>query len=94
VAVIDVRAASEWETGHLPGAIHIPLGQLADRAAELPPGVPIVVQCQSGSRSSIAASVLERLGFSNVSNLSGGITAWAAASLPIEGTYEAQAPRT
>jgi hydroxyacylglutathione hydrolase len=94
VAVIDVRAASEWETGHLPGAIHIPLGHLADRAAELPAGVPIVVQCQSGNRSSIGASVLERLGFSNVANLSGGITAWAAAALPIEGTYEAQTPRT
>jgi len=94
VSVIDVRAASEWDAGHLPGAIHIPLGQLADRVGELPAGPPIVVQCQSGNRSSIGASVLERLGFANVTNLSGGITAWAAAGLPIEGSHEAQTSRT
>ena len=94
VAVIDVRGATEWETGHLPGAIHIPLGHLVDRAGEVPAGRPIVVQCQSGNRSSIGASVLERLGFSNVTNLAGGITGWAAAGLPIEGgAREAQTSR-
>jgi hydroxyacylglutathione hydrolase len=94
VAIVDVRGATEWESGHLPGAIHIPLGHLADRAGELPAGRPIVVQCQSGGRSAIAASVLERLGYSNVTNLTGGLTAWAAAGLPIEGaSHEAQATR-
>ena len=94
VAVIDVRGAAEWQTGHLPGAIHIPLGQLVDRTGELPSGRPLVVQCQSGNRSSIGASLLERLGFSNVTNLAGGITGWAAAGLPIEGgAREAQISR-
>jgi len=94
VAVIDVRNATEWAEGHLPGAIHIPLGYLADRAAEIPAGRPIVVQCQSGSRSAIAASLLQQLGFANVTNLSGGITGWAAAGLPIEkGAHEAHASR-
>jgi hydroxyacylglutathione hydrolase len=84
VTVIDVRNATEFAAGHIPGALHIPLGHLADRAGEIPPGRPIVVQCQSGGRSSIAASVLEQRGVENVMNLSGGITAWAAAGLPID----------
>jgi hydroxyacylglutathione hydrolase len=94
LTVVDVRSANEWGSGHIPGAVHIPLGYLADRTRELPTDRPIVVQCQSGGRSSIAASVLARMGFANVTNLSGGITAWAAAGLPIEGgVHETQTPR-
>ncbi len=94
VTVVDVRGAAEWATGHLPGATHIPLGYLAERAADIPAGRPIVVQCQSGGRSAIAASLLGRLGVANVVNLTGGITAWAAAGLPIEsGAHETQAAR-
>jgi hydroxyacylglutathione hydrolase len=94
VTVIDVRSANEWAEGHIPGATHIPLGYLADRAGDIPAARPIVVQCQSGGRSSIAASVLEQLGFTNVTNLSGGITAWVASALPIEkGAAEPQASR-
>jgi hydroxyacylglutathione hydrolase len=89
VTVVDVRGANEWAGGHLPGAVHIPLGYLGDRAGEIPAGRPIVVQCQAGGRSAIAASVLERLGFDNVTNLSGGINAWAAAGLPVEGEQRA-----
>ena len=84
VTVVDVRSESEWALGHIRGAVHVPLGYLADRATELPRDRPIVVQCQSGARSSIAASVLERLGVTNVMNLSGGMSAWVAAALPIE----------
>lgn len=84
VSVIDVRSATEFAGGHIPGALHIPLGHLTDRAGEIPRGRPVVVHCQSGGRSAIAASVLEQLGVGEVTNLSGGITAWAAASLPIE----------
>jgi hydroxyacylglutathione hydrolase len=90
VTVVDVRSATEWAAGHLPGAIHIPLGYLTDRAGEIPPGNPIVLQCQSGGRSSIAASVLKRAGFDNVANLSGGITGWVAAGLPVEETNATQ----
>lgn len=91
VTIVDVRNATEWATGHLPGAIHLPLGYLADRANEIPAGRPVVVQCQSGARSSIAASLLQRAGFADVTNLTGGITAWAAAGLPIE--HETQTAR-
>jgi hydroxyacylglutathione hydrolase len=83
VSLVDVRSASEYQQAHLSGAVHIPLGYLADRVAELPADRPIVVQCQSGSRSSIAASLLERLGRREVANLTGGLAAWQAAGLPI-----------
>ncbi len=77
LTVIDVRGESEWHSGHLPGAMHIPLGQLADRIGELP-ATPIVVQCQTGSRSNIAASLLQKMGRDDVHNLTGGYTAWRA----------------
>lgn len=95
VSVIDVRSATEWASGHVPGAIHIPLGNLTDRTGQIPTDRPVVVHCQSGGRSSIAASVLEQRGFNHVINLTGGITGWAAAGLPIEkGAHEAEASRT
>jgi hydroxyacylglutathione hydrolase len=78
VTVIDVRGASEWVAGHLPQAQHIPLGALADAVVTLPTG-PIVVQCQSGARSAIAASLLARLGRADVTSLAGGYVAWRAA---------------
>jgi len=80
--VIDVRADSEWQAGHLPAAVHVPLGRLRDRLAELPKGQPLVMQCAAGGRSAIAASLLRRLGFTDVSNLVGGYHAWVDAGLP------------
>ncbi|HEX6964688.1 MAG TPA: MBL fold metallo-hydrolase [Gemmatimonadaceae bacterium] len=84
VAVVDVRNRAEWDAGHLPGAANIPLGQLPDRLAELPAGRPIVVQCQAGSRSAIAASVLRARGLSATQNLTGGFGAWERAGLAVE----------
>lgn len=76
ITVIDVRSANEWAAGHIPGAIHIPLGYLSDRVADIPAGRRIVVQCQSGARSAIATSVLQRAGLTNVFNLTGGFNSW------------------
>lgn len=87
--VVDVRGASEWEAGHLPGALHIPLGYLVDRVHEIPRTKTVVAQCQSGARSAIAASLLEQQGFKRVLNLNGGLAAWRAAGLPIEGEVDA-----
>jgi hydroxyacylglutathione hydrolase len=84
VTVLDVRSANEWNEGHLPGATHIPLGYLGDRLGEIPSDKPVVVQCQSGGRSSIAASILERAGYRDVANLTGGLSAWTASGLPLE----------
>ena len=79
VVVVDVRNASEWAAGHLPGALHVPLAALPGWLGALPRDRAIVVHCQSGARSMIACSVLEAAGFSNVESLRGGLGAWQAA---------------
>lgn len=84
VYLIDVRGSSEWAEGHIPGARHIMLGTLPQRLTEIPTDKPIIVQCRSGARSAIAASVLQANGISNVVNLSGGILRWEKEGLPLE----------
>ena len=80
--LLDVREPHEWRAGHAPGARHIPLGQLHQRMSQLPTGRPVVTICRSGSRSARAAAVLANEG-RQVSNLAGGVHAWARAGLPI-----------
>ncbi len=80
--LLDVREPHEWQAGHAPRARHIPLGQVPRRAAELPRGRAVVTVCRSGSRSARAAAMLARDG-REVSNLSGGMHAWARAGLPV-----------
>ncbi len=84
VVVLDVRGRSEWETGHLPEATLIPLAELPERIAELPEDRPIAVHCQGGSRSAIAASLLLARGRKAVANVTGGMSAWEQAGLPVE----------
>lgn len=83
-AIIDVREPSEWRAAHVPGAIHIPLGELEQRLSELPPTRPLVAACRSGSRSADATRLLRERGYDAV-NLAGGMRAWQRARLPIEG---------
>jgi sulfur-carrier protein adenylyltransferase/sulfurtransferase len=85
--LVDVREPNEWEIVHLPGAHLIPRGQLADRLNELTGARRLVVYCRTGSRSSQATRLLLDLGFSNVRNLTGGITAWANKVDPSLPTY-------
>lgn len=80
--LLDVRESHEWRAGHAPKARHIPLSQLARRAAELPSGRPVVTVCRSGARSARAAALLAHDG-REVSNLAGGMRAWARAGLPV-----------
>lgn len=80
-ALLDVREDDEWEAGHAPGALHIPLGQLTGRLGELPEG-EIVVVCRSGGRSARAVAWLNQNGFETV-NLDGGMQAWSAAGRPV-----------
>jgi hydroxyacylglutathione hydrolase len=84
VTVIDVRGRAEWESGHLPGVANIPVGYLAERIDEIPRDRPVVMQCQSGARSAIAASVLRAKGLANVSTLLGGFADWSRAGLPVD----------
>jgi hydroxyacylglutathione hydrolase len=77
--LIYVRGASEFEAAHVPGSTSIPVGLLPHSINQLDATEPIVVQCQSGARSAIAASVLLKLGLPDVADLVGGINAWQAA---------------
>lgn len=77
--VVDVRSATEHAGGAVPGAISIPLPELARRASELPTGIRIYVHCQSGWRSSVASSWLVSQGF-DVADLEGGYLAWQRVS--------------
>ncbi|MDX2163563.1 MAG: rhodanese-like domain-containing protein [bacterium] len=74
--VIDVRAAGEYAEGHIPGALNLPYGLLADHLAALPQDRPLIVHCQSGVRSQIAMSLLLKHGFTHAVNLAGGYAAW------------------
>ena len=80
--LLDVREPNEWQTGHAPQAMHLALGQLEEHLAELPVDRLIVAVCRSGRRSAMAADLLNRRGY-RVANLTGGMTAWAAAGLPV-----------
>jgi len=93
LTVIDVRGRAEWEAGHLPGVVHIPLGLLPDQLDQLPPPGPIVLQCQTGSRSAIAASLLAARGRTDVFNLEGGFAAWQQAGYRVETERLAAAAR-
>lgn len=81
--VVDVRAPGEREQKFIEGSVHIPLNHLSERAAELPKDTPLLVYCAGGYRSSIAASMLRRAGFADVSEIADGITGWEAARLPV-----------
>ena len=76
--VLDVRAEPEWREVRIARSLNIPLGQLLGRRDELPDERSLVVHCQSGYRSSIAASLLQREGLERVADLVGGISAWHA----------------
>ena len=76
---VDVRTPHEREEGTIAGSVFVPLSQLEQRLGEIPRDRPLIVHCAGGYRSSIAASVLKRDGFDDVSEIAGGITAWQAA---------------
>jgi sulfur-carrier protein adenylyltransferase/sulfurtransferase len=84
--LVDVREQDEWSEGHLPGAIHVPRGNLESRIERAAPdhAQPIVVYCQSGGRSAFAAKSLEELGYENVVSLAGGFTDWKRNGLPTQ----------
>jgi hydroxyacylglutathione hydrolase len=88
VTLLDVRAATEFQAGHIPGAEHRFLGKLLREIETLDRSRPIVAQCQSGARSSIASSLLQRAGF-DVTNMSGGYKSWVAAGFPVAATQAA-----
>jgi hydroxyacylglutathione hydrolase len=83
LTVLDVRSDAEFAGGHIAGAVHVMGGWLAERAAELRGREPLAIVCGSGYRSTVAASVLERAGFTDFINMTGGMAAWTRAGLPV-----------
>src|SRR5580698_8470453 len=86
VAILDVRESGEVETGAIENSTRIPLGQLAERTAELDPSKLLIVHCKGGYRSAIATSILRRAGLREIANLTGGFDAWKAAHEPVAQT--------
>jgi len=84
--VLDVREPDEFKSGHLRGAKLIPLGSLAGKLSEIEKfkDKTVLVYCRSGNRSATAANILCRAGFSDVSNLAGGIIAWQSEHYPVK----------
>jgi molybdopterin/thiamine biosynthesis adenylyltransferase/rhodanese-related sulfurtransferase len=88
--LLDVRERDEWEQGHIPGAIHIPRGNLESRIDNAVPdrAAPVIVYCAAGNRSAYAAKTLTELGFGDVLSMSGGFTQWK------QNGHEWKTPRT
>jgi len=83
--VVDVREQSEWDEGHIPGAVHVPRGFLENRIAGVAqPEEEIVLSCASGNRSLLAGQTLREMGFTNVSSLAGGFTRWKQSGRPVQ----------
>ena len=81
--IVDVRSAPERAQKRIEGSVHLPLNHLGERLSEIPAGRPVLLHCAGGYRSSIAASLLQRHGFTRVGELAGGIAAWETAGWPV-----------
>jgi rhodanese-related sulfurtransferase len=89
--LIDVRADHEWEAGHLPGATHIALPELAARAAEIDKDRPVILYCRGDNRSDMATTALAEAGY-DAAKLAEGATGWEEEGLDLEpeGGYVAE----
>jgi rhodanese-related sulfurtransferase len=89
--LVDVRADHEWETGHLPGAVHIPLAELPQHLEEIDKDRPVILYCRGGNRSSMATAALAEAGY-DAAKLSEGAVGWEEEGLPFEpeGGYVAE----
>jgi rhodanese-related sulfurtransferase len=87
--LIDVREESEWNAGYLPQALHLSKGILERDIERFLPLVntPIILYCNGGYRSCLAADNLQKMGYTNVSSLIGGFSAWIAAGFPLSSQF-------
>lgn len=88
--ILDVRTAPEWHTAHVPGAIHVPLDQLADRLCNLPLETTtyVAVICHMGGRSLKATLFLRERGIEHAKSVAGGIDLWSTSADPLVPRYE------
>lgn len=82
-ALLDVREDDEWAAGRAPGAVHVPMTELAGRLGEIPEGEPLYVICRSGGRSARVTEYLNAQGWDAV-NVAGGMLEWARSGRPVE----------
>jgi len=82
--IVDVREASELAEVRIDGTMHVPFSEIGARLGELPRDVPLMIVCQSGSRSAAVTNHLLANGWTDVGNIAGGILAWERAGLPVE----------
>jgi len=85
-AIVDVREASEWDQGHIPGASHVSKSYIEQQIEGIAPDrdAPVILYCAGGVRSLFAAQTLEQMGYTNVASMSGGFQAWKSAGLDFE----------
>ncbi|HEX5809368.1 MAG TPA: MBL fold metallo-hydrolase [Anaerolineales bacterium] len=83
VLLVDVRQQSEWDAGHIPGAVHFEAGRIAWDDLPFPHDKPLAIQCASGNRSMSVSSVLRRRGYHNVIQVDGGINKWKMHRFPV-----------
>ena len=85
VVVVDIREPSEWEKGHIPGAVHCPRGVLELNLPHALPDAdtPIVLYCGGGGRSALAADALQSMGYTDVASMAGGFRGWLATGGPV-----------
>ena len=76
LALLDIRSTKEYEAGHIPGAVHVPLSDIGDKVKKLKKDKELVVYCNNGSRSIWAIKRLMGMGYKNLYNLKGGYDAW------------------
>lgn len=81
--LVDVRAEHEWEAGRIPGAKHVPLAEMGERAGEIEKDRPVVLYCRGGNRSTMAAEALADAGYEAM-KLSEGIVGWVEEGSPLE----------
>lgn len=87
--LLDVREDDEWAAGHSPRAHHLPMQQVPARMGEVPMDGDVFVVCRAGGRSAQVTAYLLANGWDNVTNVDGGMRAWAAADLPLESSDDA-----
>lgn len=85
IIFLDIREPNEWNLGHVPGAVHIPRGQLEGKVeGAIDRGKRVVVYCAGGSRSALAADTLQQMGYDQVESLRGGFRGWAEGGGEVE----------
>jgi len=86
LTLVDVREESEWERGHLPGAVHLGKGILERDVERVFPDLDreLILYCGGGFRSALAAEALKKMGYTNPVSMDGGIRGWMEAGLPVE----------